>query len=48
MIVTVNSLMELSAEKTDDGGELSSVGHASIKKLGQYSKILKQDVWMSV
>jgi hypothetical protein len=44
MVVTFNYLMELSAEKADDGDELSSVGHAFIKKLHQCSESLKQDV----
>jgi hypothetical protein len=33
MLVTFNYLMELSAGKAEDGDELSSVGHARIKKL---------------
>jgi hypothetical protein len=43
MLATFNYLIELSTEKAD---ELSSVGHAPIKKLHQCSESLKREASM--
>jgi hypothetical protein len=46
MLAIFNYLIELSAEKADDGDELSSVGHAPIKKLRQCSESLNPEASM--